>query len=299
MVSNSALAALCVKCEIHNLIDMRAHGALNSLDVYVSALTAALREEERISAREGRLPGQYWLRIQTPKVCQLIRNVKCILIMLAQALSDVMEGILGALYISDNCTLEGAEKFFNRVFKPFFDQFVTFEMLARHAADAVLEMLDRLGCRQYSRAHNFGNGVHSCKRESALFQPRCVPLKGDSYLAREHLLRSQGHQFGRSDAKDERKMLANIDGEAETLEGRVQLSHHPNGWGDQSRSEEKINLFAGLSVDKNGSLFLRPKRGVRLYRGVYSVLPVLGSLTAGSKKQRMESRIQYQGRGRS
>ena len=76
-----------------------------------------------------------------------------------------MEGILGALYVSDNCTLEGTEKFFNKVFKPFFDEFVTFEMLARHAADAVLEMLNRLGCRQYSRVHNVENGVHSCKSE--------------------------------------------------------------------------------------------------------------------------------------
>ena len=109
----------------------------------------------------------------------------------AQALPDVMEGVLGALYVSDNCTLEGAEKFFDRVFKPFFDQFITFEMLARHAADAVLEMLNRLGCQQYSRVHNLENGVHSCKRESALFQFGCVVLRSNSCVAREHVLRNQ------------------------------------------------------------------------------------------------------------
>ena len=87
-----------------------------------------------------------------------------------------MEGILGALYISDNFTLEGTERFFNKVFKPFFDEFVTFEMLARHAADAVLEMLNRLGCRQYSRVHNVENGVHSCKSECTLSQPHRVVL---------------------------------------------------------------------------------------------------------------------------
>ena len=76
-----------------------------------------------------------------------------------------MEGILGALYISDNCTLQGVEEFFNKVFKPFFDEFVTFEMLVRHAADAVLEMLHRLGCREYSSVHNVENGMHSCKSE--------------------------------------------------------------------------------------------------------------------------------------
>jgi endoribonuclease Dicer len=76
-----------------------------------------------------------------------------------------MEGILGALYVSDNCTLEGAEKFFNKVFRPFFDEFVTFEMLVRHAADAVLEMLNRLGCRQYSSVRSIENGVHTYKSE--------------------------------------------------------------------------------------------------------------------------------------
>lgn len=82
-----------------------------------------------------------------------------------------MEGIVGALYVSDNCTLEGTEIFFNKVFRPFFDEFVTFEMLARHAAEAVLEMLNRLGCKQYSSVHDLENGVHSCKSEPMFLNP--------------------------------------------------------------------------------------------------------------------------------
>ena len=132
-----------------------------------------------------------------------------------------MEGILGALYVSDNCTLEGTGVFFSRVFKPFYDEFVTFEMLARHAADAVLEMLNRLGCQQYSRVHDVRSGVHSCKSECALFQPHCIVLKCNSRLAREHTLRSQGRQSRRGDAKGKREVPANIDGEAEALEGRM------------------------------------------------------------------------------
>ena len=180
-----------------------------------------------------------------------------------------MEGILGALYVSDNCALEGAEKFFTRVFTPFFDEFVTFEMLARHAGDAVLEMLNRLGCRQYSRVHNFENGVHSCKRESALSRYHCIILRYNSGVARKHLLRSQGRQFGRGDAKGERKVFADLDGEAETLEGRVQLSDRATNWGNQTRPEAEISLFAGLSVEKNASLFLGPGGGIRLYSGIH------------------------------
>ena len=77
MVSNSALAALCVKCGIYQLVDMRAYGISNSLNVYVSAVTTALDEERQASSGEGRPPGQYWLRIQTPKVRPPIPNVKC------------------------------------------------------------------------------------------------------------------------------------------------------------------------------------------------------------------------------
>ena len=143
-----------------------------------------------------------------------------------------MEGILGALYVSDNCALGGAEKFFSRVFKPFFDEFVTLGTLVRNAADAVLEMLNRLGCRQYSRVHNVENGVHSCKRESALSWSHRIILKCNSGVAREHILRSQRCQFGRGDARGERKVPADTDGEAETLEGRVQLSDRAANWGN-------------------------------------------------------------------
>ena|SRR5579872_5185957 len=99
-----------------------------------------------------------------------------------------MEGILGALYISDNCALEGAEKFFDKVFKPFYDEFITFEALVRHAADAVLEMLNRLGCRQYSSVRNVENGVHSCKSEILLSWVHHIVLRRNSRLAWEHTL---------------------------------------------------------------------------------------------------------------
>lgn len=76
MVSNSALAALCVKYGIHQLVDTRAYGISNSLNAYVFAVTTALEEEQRASLREGRPSGQYWLRIQTPNVRPPILNTK-------------------------------------------------------------------------------------------------------------------------------------------------------------------------------------------------------------------------------
>ena len=88
MVSNSALAALCVKCGIHQLVDTRVYGVSKSFDAYVSAVTAALDGEQRASSREGRPPGQYWLQLQVPKACSLIPNVR-------NALTGVCPGTLG------------------------------------------------------------------------------------------------------------------------------------------------------------------------------------------------------------
>lgn len=68
MVSNSALAALCVKCGIHQLVDTKGHGTSHNLNAYVSAVTTALQEEQWVSSREGRPLGQYWLGLQPPKV---------------------------------------------------------------------------------------------------------------------------------------------------------------------------------------------------------------------------------------
>lgn len=73
MVSNSALAALCVKCGIHQLVDTRAHGISHNVKAYVSAVTTALHEERRASSQEGRHPAQYWLRFQSPEVSQPTR----------------------------------------------------------------------------------------------------------------------------------------------------------------------------------------------------------------------------------
>ena len=66
-------------------------------------------------------------------------------------------------------------------------------------------------------------------------------------------------------------MLADIDGEAKTLEGRVPLSDHTTHRGEQTQPEEKIKLFVDISMEKNTSLFLGPRNEIRLYHGTYGV----------------------------
>ncbi|EEB98476.1 hypothetical protein MPER_02006 [Moniliophthora perniciosa FA553] len=77
MVSNSALAAL--------------EGNIQS---YITTIQQKESEERANAIKEHRLVGQYWHDIEAPKV----------------VLADIVEAIIGAVYISDDFCPIGAEK---------------------------------------------------------------------------------------------------------------------------------------------------------------------------------------------
>ena len=85
-------------------------------------------------------------------------------------------------------------------------------------------------------------------------------------------------------------MFADIDGEAKTLEGRMQLPNRAANRGDRAWSEDKIDLFVCVSVGKNASLFLGPGSGIRLY-SAQCVIASGRSLTVGNKRQGMGLKI--------
>lgn len=68
MVSNSTLAAICVRSGFHNILiyDSPALGA--SIQEYVDTLEVAKQNEERTAYKEGRSTGQYWSEVEPPKV---------------------------------------------------------------------------------------------------------------------------------------------------------------------------------------------------------------------------------------
>lgn len=68
MVSNSALAAVCVWAGFHDhlLFDSLTLGS--TIQSYIDNLKAKQKREYELAAKEGRSPGQYWLEIEPPKV---------------------------------------------------------------------------------------------------------------------------------------------------------------------------------------------------------------------------------------
>jgi len=66
-----------------------------------------------------------------------------------QALSDVVESVIGAIFISDNFSPEGAQMFFDKILKPFYNKHITLRTLSHHPTKTLFEVLQAHGCQQF------------------------------------------------------------------------------------------------------------------------------------------------------
>jgi endoribonuclease Dicer len=73
MVSNSALAAVCVWSGLHEHLLYESYSLAASIQEYVTTLKAKQDEEYRAAEKEGRSPGQYWLELEPPKVIMFLK----------------------------------------------------------------------------------------------------------------------------------------------------------------------------------------------------------------------------------
>jgi len=67
MVSNSALAAVCISSGLHNHL-LLANRLSTSVANYIAQLKVKQKEEYELARVEKRSPGQYWHEIEAPKV---------------------------------------------------------------------------------------------------------------------------------------------------------------------------------------------------------------------------------------
>ncbi|KAH9894228.1 ribonuclease III [Cubamyces lactineus] len=135
MVSNRALAAFCVHAGLHRHLVHSSDQLANAIAKYVEALEARRAREYELATRENRLPGQYWLDLP-------MEPPKC--------LSDVVESVIGALYVCDSFFEVGVGRFFDAVFKPFMDAHVRLQTLSANPKVTLLELLQAEGCQQHA-----------------------------------------------------------------------------------------------------------------------------------------------------
>jgi len=145
MVSNATLAAVCVWSGLHQHLLLESYQLACSIQTYVDNLKYKQDEEYKRAEKEGRSPGQYWLEIEPPKT-----------------LSDVIESIVGAIYISDDLSPVGAEALFDNVLKPFYDRHITLKTLSHHPTKILFELFQAQGCQRFEITKEKGGDVSQC-----------------------------------------------------------------------------------------------------------------------------------------
>jgi endoribonuclease Dicer len=69
MVSNAALASLCISSGLQEHIVFESPILAKNIQAYAVKLEAKKSEEYALAQQAGRSPGQYWLDVEPPKVC--------------------------------------------------------------------------------------------------------------------------------------------------------------------------------------------------------------------------------------
>ncbi|KAF7352866.1 hypothetical protein MVEN_01253600 [Mycena venus] len=138
MVSNSILAAICVASGLHKHL-LVANQLASSVTDYIGKLETKQAEEYELARLEKRSPGQYWQEIEPPKASLSART----------ALSDVVESVIGAIYVSDNFTTVGVDAFFESVLKPFYDKHITLRTVAHHPTKVLFELIQAQRCQKF------------------------------------------------------------------------------------------------------------------------------------------------------
>lgn len=75
MVSNSALAAVCVWSGLQEYLLFESNQLSNSIQTYANELKERQEKEYALAAEEGRSPGQYWLDTEPPKVSLISHSI--------------------------------------------------------------------------------------------------------------------------------------------------------------------------------------------------------------------------------
>lgn len=64
-------------------------------------------------------------------------------------LSDIVESIVGALFVSEGYSVQVVEVLFESLFKPFYDKHISLHSLTPHPNTTLFELLQAEGCHQH------------------------------------------------------------------------------------------------------------------------------------------------------
>ena len=101
-VSNASLGVLCVQTGLFSILRHDSADMADAIAVFDADMCEAKRQAEAASQGDELEP--FWLKLKPPK-----------------ALADIIESLLGALFVDSGFRLDVSQRFFDRLYKPHFD----------------------------------------------------------------------------------------------------------------------------------------------------------------------------------
>lgn len=120
--SNNLLSALCELKGVFPFIKHFSSPLIGAIDAFINEIKQ-LRDD-------GLAFKEYWFHLTAPKV-----------------MADVMEAIIGAVFVDSNCSMEQVELLFQRWFVPLYDQHIFPNQVIVHPCIELTRTIDRIGCQ--------------------------------------------------------------------------------------------------------------------------------------------------------
>ncbi|KAJ1311188.1 hypothetical protein OPQ81_009689 [Rhizoctonia solani] len=127
MVSNRALAIICIESGLHRYLMHDMSSLAQSIIFFIEEVEACKRVAQTDAQRL-----KYWSKLVAPK-----------------ALGDVVESLLGAIYVSSGFSISRVKMVYDRLLKPFYDRYIDKKAMLTHPMSRLMKKLESVGCRAF------------------------------------------------------------------------------------------------------------------------------------------------------
>ncbi|CAE6441045.1 unnamed protein product [Rhizoctonia solani] len=125
MVSNRALAIICIESGLHRYLMHDMNSLAQSIVSFIDEVEKCKQMAQTDSQRL-----KYWSKLVAPK-----------------ALGDVIESLLGAIYVSSGFSISRVKTVYDRLLKPFYDRYINKKAMLTHPMSRLMKKLESVGCR--------------------------------------------------------------------------------------------------------------------------------------------------------
>ncbi|KAF7723707.1 Dicer-like protein 1 [Apophysomyces ossiformis] len=143
-VNNHVLGIICIEASLHTQIIHYSSRLVRAIEAFVCEVEDMKDKNEAV--------GEYWTDLSVPKV-----------------LSDVVESMLGAVFVDAGFDLEPVEAVFKKWIQPILDAHVTPELIKIHPLRKFTTDLQRFGCESFMLRNHTTSGTGPESQKCVIF----------------------------------------------------------------------------------------------------------------------------------